>query len=125
MKWVCWVAIGMVAIVIIASFVIMILITEGSMPSESSAISIKEEALLWMQKCEADTKECSRLPNSIVKINPLYHKASSSGALLVFKKRFVNDYGYYYSSPGAVVPEGIRAFCREASPGIYRYYNPG
>jgi len=75
----------MVVVVIIASFVIMLLITEGSMPSESSAISIKEEVLLWMQKCEADTKECSRLPSSIVRINPLCHKASSSGALLVFK----------------------------------------
>lgn len=98
---------------------------EGHMPSPSDAISIRADALNYAQAYPHDNPMTGKIPISIAKLHPLHIDVTESGTLIIFKRDFVEDYGYYYSFAGKGAPKDIQMFCKEIAPGVYRYYNPG
>ena len=116
---------GILAICVWLPLVMMSFMTEGRMPYESAALSIRDDALEYARKCEAARDTPVDLPDSIVRLKPLLTEGLDSGILIVFRRHFVEDYGYCYCHEDAGVPEGIADFCKEVSRGVCRYYNPG
>jgi len=97
----------------------LLLVTEGSMPSKNDAIRIQPDVITYA------ANSSKPIPTSVKELNPLSITVLPSGVLIVFKRIFVEDYGYFYKLEDRALPTEFSEFLSESSPGLYRYYYPG
>jgi hypothetical protein len=95
------------------------------MPSESVAVAILKDALQCIESNSTNNAAAPKLPDPIAKLKPIRVKDYDGGLLLVFRERFVEEYGYYYCAETNQPPAAISNYCRKLSAGVFRYYNPG
>jgi hypothetical protein len=98
---------------------------QGKMPIDSAAAAVRRDALLYVKSVAAISGSSVKLPDSVERLRPLSSQTYSNGLLVIFQRRYVEEYGFYYCDDTAEPPEDIAAFCKKLSPGFYRYYNPG
>lgn len=95
------------------------------MPSESVAVAIRKDAVHYIEWSSTNNVSEPKLPASIARLKPIRVKDYGGGLLLVFRERFVEEYGYYYCADTNQPPASISNYCERVSPGLFRYYNPG
>jgi hypothetical protein len=95
------------------------------MPSESVAVGVRTDAVHYIESYSTNTAFEQKLPLSVSRLKPIRVKDYDGGLLLVFRQRFVEEYGYYYCAETNRPPTEISEFCERISPGVFRYYNPG
>lgn len=113
---------------LIMLFVIAVnLMTEGSMPAEAEAIAVRDEMLRYMQEWDVLPAEegASPLPETVQKLSPLGSVRMDHGVILVFRRRYVERFGYLYLREGEQIPNEMAIYCREVAPGVYYYHDPG
>jgi len=98
---------------------------KGSMPSQSAAIAVQQDAFEYIEAHSGRSGLAAELPPSIVKLKPIRAKSYGDGLLIIFRQRFVEDYGFYYCAATNQPPAGISNYCQKISPGLFQYYNPG
>src|SRR5687767_1475608 len=66
---------------------------KGRMPSESVAVSIRKDAVRWIESHSTNKASELKLPASVSRLKPIRVETYDGGLLLVFRQRFVEDYG--------------------------------
>lgn len=122
------ISLGAICLVSIAFCAIAwhVVLAEGRMPSESAAIAVRDDILTLIADVESQGDDAikTRLLGAVQVRTPLHCQVFDDGLLLVFRRQFVEAYGYYYTLHESAPPE-IAPFCTKVDRGVYRYYNPG
>lgn len=118
-----WLAAGVLALLVFACFPFW-LMTEGTLPTHSEAISIRGQVLSILEE-HPDIRHTALLPSDVRDLNPLSVSRVDGGVLLVFWERFVEARGYLFLPDTDVPSEGMQVFCSKIAECVYSYGNPG
>ncbi len=99
----------------------------GWMPSESTAISLKDDALKFAQVASEESAwtEMEKLPESIQQHHPKSVDIEDGCVLILFSVDISNDYGYAYCPQGVLPPDDWMKNCKKVAEGVYLYEYEG
>ena len=113
---------------LVVSFTVIILLpvtanlmmTEGDLPSEETALAIRKDVIAFSrsnsEKLITDHFNC------------LSSRKYPDGVTLIFRRKYSEDYGYYFAYPESLantLPKDILPYTKKITEDLYFYYNPG